>query len=646
MRIAKIAVLFFSLTASWSVAQNKVFYAGSSAQERFNDVHMLSDGTALIAGQAQDLNWLPANTPRINLAASTLNSAAVGQIAFILHTNADFSQVLRIVTLPNGSARDVFKIRSTEVPGSTTGAIFISGSRDGGSTDGYYIAKLDQNFVNSLPTSLSYVFNVDAGGTHKERQPWDVGGDGKVVYALGREFDTNWAAIQKLGTTGAPEVVENWTAHWRANNGGEWDGTPASSYNQATPLAYSAIVMKGTRRGSLRSTNATDFALLASDANGNTGRKSKFPDDYYFSTHCELSGTNTCPNTGPGYTNYRIQGIQTQRVGSIVIDRRNNDIYFGYSTKSTLPGGNPDFEPAIVAMSANGAMRWWDRLYQETTDNSSPDQYVDGLAIDHANNRLIVLARSHGNNVKNFWAGHQIAANPNATSFQKQFTGTNGNIHYSWLGSYTLAGRVQASTYLGEFVESDTNYGAAFTDPHYAGWPNPNLGWPDFNTTRCGADNGQSGELAIASDGSVAVSCTGRRTFTTIDAFISMPRPNQTPRPLGAWNQFVRVYTPDFSAVKYSSLIVGAWDQTTGAGGGNTWLAGLAFQRNNIVAVGMHLADSTTPANPMGANMLTTAVPSWGVSTPQSQSAIFARLTGVRMGNAASFDRFSNGFED
>jgi hypothetical protein len=639
-----------SVMVAQAHAQNRVFYAGDAGAERFNDVHMLSDGTALIAGQADSLAWLPANTPSVTLDASGVSSTATGQIGFILHTSGDFSQILRVVRFPTGSVRDVFKIRSTEVPGSATGDIFISGSRDGGTTNGYYIAKLNANFVSAPPTSLSYIASIEAAGTHKDRQPWDVGGDGKVVYALGLEFDSNWAAIQKLGTNGQPEVVENWTAHWRASNGGEWDGTPASSYNQATPLAYSAIVMKGTRRGSLRSFTSEDYNLLSIDANGNPNRKGKFPDDYYFTQHCELSGTGTCPNTGPGYTNYRIQGVQTQRVGGIVIDRRSNNLYFGYSTKSTLPGGNPDFEPAIVAMSPNGAMRWWDRGYEETTANSSPDQYIDGLAIDYSNDRLVVLGRAHGNNTKNFWQGHQIALNMGASVYQRQFTGTNGNIHYSWLGSYGLAdGRVRASTYLGEYVDGTTNYGAALTDPHYAGWPNPNLGWPNFNTTRCGADAAHSGEIAIDSEGKIAVSCLGRRTFTTADAFISMPRPNQSPLPSSAWNQFVRVYNSDFSQVVYSSLIVGPWDQRPavdggGAGGNNTQLAGLAFSGSHIVAVGMHKADTANATLAMGGAVPTASVPAWGQSTPQAQTALLARLTGTRMAAAVTTE-FRNGFE-
>jgi hypothetical protein len=624
-----------------SVISNSVFYAGNEGRERFNDVHLLSDGTALIAGQATNLAWLPVSTARITIPVTGVDSAASGSVAFILHVSSDFSQILRVVEFPANTVRDVFKIRSTEVPGSATGTVFISGSRDGGSTDGYYLAKLNANFVSAIPSALSYVANVAASGDHKDRQPWDVGGDGKIVYAIGRPFDTQWAAIQKLGVNGAPEVVENWTAHWQAS-GAEWDGTPASSFTGT--LSYSAVVMKNSRRGSLRSTSAVDFALLGSDANGNSGRKGKMPDDYYFNSHCELSGTNTCPNSGPGYTNYNSQGPQTQRVGGITVDRRNNNVYFGYSTKSTLPGGNPDFEPAVVAMNANGSLLWWDRMYQETTANSSPDQYVDGIAIDYNNARLVLLGRSHGNNTINLWRGNQLLATPGASGFQNQFSGTSGNIHISWLGSYSLSdGKIRASTYVAEYVDGSTNFGAPFSDSHYAGWPNPNMGWPDLNTTRCGADAGHSGEIAIDAAGNVAITCIGRRSFTTADAFQAMPRPNQSPRPSSAWNSFVRVYSPDLASVVYSSLVVGQWDQSTGAGGDNTRLSGVALAGGYVFAAGMHIADINGVA--VGANVASTGVPAWGQTNPNSQSALLVRLTGTRL-NSGSNAIFYSGFED
>ena len=633
------------LWLSSGLAANSVFYAGGAGRERFNDIHRLSDGTLLVAGQASDLNWLAANVPRTQLAAGAITSSSAGNIGFILHLSGDFTQVLRVVHFPAGSVRDVFKMRSTEVPGEPTGTLYISGARDGTANDGYYLARLNGNFVTQAPTALSYGIDVQASGDHKERQPWDVGSDGKLTYVLGQTYGADWAAIQRLNVNGIPEVVQNWTAHWRANSAGEWNGAPASSYTGMPALTYSAIVMKVSRRGSLRSATAADFQALSSDANGNAGRQGKFPDDYYFTGACELAGTNTCPNTGPGYTGYRMQSIATQRVGDITVDRRNNDLYFGYSTKSTLPGGNPDFEPAIVAMRADGSLKWWDRLYRETTQNSSPDQYLDGLALDYRNERLVVLARTHGNNVINFWSGNALTFAPSAAGFQNRFSGTNGNIHLSWIGKFALdTGKIYAASYLGELAEGTQNFGSAYTDAHYAGWPNFNAGWPNLNTTRCGADAGFGGNLAVFEDGSVAVACAGRRSFTTIDAFQSMPRPNQTPVPIGSWNQLIRVYSPDLSAVRYSTILTGAWDASTGIGGDNTRITAIAAQGDHILAAGWH-ADTSSVAN--GNPMPIVAVPSWGASTPNAQSGILARLTGTRMPAATTEPpfNFTNGFE-
>lgn len=643
MHIRSILAFALFATIQPSVGQNRVFYAGSVGPDRFNDIHRLSDGSFLVAGQSTDLSWIPTTVPQTTLSAAGIDSTASGQIGFILHLSADVSQVLRILRFPSGSVRDVFKIRSSEVPGAPTGNVFISGSRDGaGGEDGYYLARLNANFVSSAPTALSWVSNIRAAGGVKGRQPWDVGSDGKIVYALGLEFDANWAAIQRLSAAGSPELVEHWHAHWHA--GGEWDGTPASSYSGSQALNYSAIVMKVNRRGSLRSFNAPDFALLASDGNGNAGRQGRFPDDYYHNAHCELAVGSSCPNSGPGYTGYRAASAQTQRVGSIAVDRRNGDIYFGYSTKSVLPDGNPDFEPAVVAMNANGSLKWWDRLYRETTANSSPDQYVDGLAIDHLNNRLVVLARTHGNNTINLCRGNEISASLSGDGFQRQFTGTNGNIHISWLGAFNLAdGRVRAATYVAEYIEGSTSFGAAHPDALLGGWPNPNAGWPNVNTTRCGADAGFSGEIEILNDGSVAIACAGRRSLTTTDAHQRMPLPNAMPFATGTWNQFVRVYRPDLNGIQYSSLVVGNWDQNTGQGGDNTQLIGLAASPGSIIAVGLHRADGSGVA--LGNPVPTIAVPSWGSNLPAGQTALLAQLSGARLGSTPTQALFANGFE-
>jgi hypothetical protein len=608
---------FLVCASSQLAAQNQAFYLDASTPTRFHDAHQLSDGTLLLTGQANDFGWLPGGIDVTVLDADAIDSSSTAA-GFILQVSPDLEQILAAVRFPTGTARSVFRIRSTEVPGQATGVLFISGHRDNGSTNGYFIARLDGNFVDQLPTAMDWVVNVDTRGdssdgssSHKGLQPWDVGSDGKVVYVRGEAFGSGWAAIERLNVDGEPDIVEDWRIHWQ-QAGGEWRGTPASAAPEA--LSHSAIVMKNRRIGQLRSATAADYGAVQSDENGNMTRQGHWPDDYYFAGHCQLGQTN-CDTTQPGYTGYRVGANDTQRVGSVVVDRRNNHFYFGYSSQSRLPGGNPDFEPAVVAMTATGALKWWARLYEETNQNSSPDQYVDGLAIDYGRDRLIVLGRSHGNNVINFWSGNQIALNPGGSGFQNRFTGTNGNIHISWLGSYGLdSGRIHAATWVAEFSEGETG-GAPHPDPNLGGWPNPNAGWPDLNTTRCRSD------LEVFADGAVLIACTGRRTATTVNAYQRMPLPGQG---VGTWNEFVRVYKPDLSGLIYSSLVTGDWDQTTGQGGGNTHLQGVLPFADGLLALGHHEAEAGTPrGEPIPP---ADSVPAWGGTTPQAETALLARL--------------------
>jgi hypothetical protein len=329
----------------------------------------------------------------------------------------------------------------------------------------------------------------------------------------------------------------------------------------------------------------------------------------------------------------------------VAIDRRNGRLYFGYSTQTTSSDG-PDFEPAIVAMAADGSLLWWDRLYRETTSRSTPDQYVDGIAIDYANNEVAVLGRSHGNNVDNLWPGQNLVARPGLVGFQKQFTGTNGNIHVSWLGKFALDNDVlHAATFVGEFNEGSNNYGAVFGEGLLAGWPNPNNGWPNLNTTR------NCNDLSVGTDGAVAVICQGRRTITTHDAHQEMPSPvGIGATETGTWNFFVRVYSPDLSTVRYSSLLTGAWDTGTGAGGDNSQLVGVALTSQRVIAAGVHLA-CTAVGGSCTAEMVSSGaaraqpiptinVPSWGSALPLGQSALLASLS-----MSGSDAIFANGFD-
>lgn len=580
-----------------------------AAATRFNRVVRLSDGTFLVTGQTSDLDWIAAEVPRIELSADGLDSASAGNIGFILHLSADLQVPLHVAHFPAGTVRDVTRIRTTEVPGQKTGDMFVSGRRDTAdpTADGYYIGKLDGNFVDAAPTGFLWIRDIAApknqasgytgDSSYKHKQPWDVGGDGKVVYGTGCEYDYKWAAIERFDGDGAREKVPGWP-------GQEWPD-------------YSAIVMKAGRKGSLRSKTQAEFDALLPDGNGRADRKGTYPDDYYFSGPCPDVGD--CAGA-PGYTGYKPGDRPTQRVGDIVIDRRDNAMYFGYSTQSVLPDDNPDFEPAVVATHADGHLLWWSRLYHERIEkdggyyqNSTPDQYVDDLDIDYGSDRLVVLARAHGNNVINYWAGNKIAAEPDASGFQNSFTGSNGNIHISWLGKLALAdGALHASTYVAEYVNGDTNYGEPFASPHLAGWPNPNSGWPDVNTTRC-----SNSEITVGPGGRVHVPCAGRRTITTRGAYQEMLLPGEGS---STWNAFARVYTPELDDLVYSTLLVGTWDPVDGAGGGNTELFSIApVGELGFVTVGFHGADNGVAK---GNKVPTAAIPPWGKDSPTGESAL------------------------
>ena len=584
----------------------------------------LSDGSFLLGGSSPDLAWLPEETEVVELSLPAVDSAASG-LAILLHLSPGLETIEAAWHFPEGTVRDIRRIRTTNVPGAPTGTLFVSGSRDDtAGDDGYYIARLDGNVVDVPLTGASWSYDVDApprsaggGGGESDfetRQPWDVDAEGRVTFVRGAEYDFDWASIHRLDADGHRALVPEWPVHW-IEGGGEHRG-PTSSYAGDGTLAYSGIVMKAGRAGSLRSQSQEEFDRVGEDANGNPGRRGTYPDDYFFSGPCVTGGD--CPG-GPGWTGYQVSSKPTQRVGAIEVDRRTGALYLGYSTQSVLPNGNPDFEPAVVAFDVDGTLLWWDRLYEETTANSSPDQYVDGLAIDYLNDRLLVMARCHGNNTINFWRGHELAENPEGSGFQNQFTGTNGNIHISWLGRYDLSsGRIERSSYIAEYNNTTGGLGSPLSDPLLDGWPNPNGGWPDVNTTRC-----EHGSLrpAVSTDGSIWVACTGRRTITTSDAHQKMLHFDEGN---SAWNQFVRGYSEDLDTLVYSTLVTGVWDPETQQGANNTRLYDVIPVVGGVLALGIH--EEADGGGAEGNPVPTAGLPAWGRAEPGGPTGLLVHL--------------------
>lgn len=297
--------LIFILSHTLYAQQDVVTYIGKGGngvvnKEYFqnallvNSANPVYDSTVLIVGAADNLEWVPPGTPirslatvgNINSSSGSLNANTTGQnFAFILHLSRDLQTPLSLVHFPVNTAHDIGRLRTTTVPNEhmDNSVLYISGRRAApGAQDGYYIARLNYNFTSPLPASVSaqWLVNIDCFQTddeHETLQPWDVGGDGKVVYAHGQSLNqssTARAFVKRLKANGTPDVVPNWFLHYRGNT--SFFRTSSQPGDES-----SAIFMKaGNVDGSLRSPSQRQFDTLMVDENGNPGRKSAFPDDY------------------------------------------------------------------------------------------------------------------------------------------------------------------------------------------------------------------------------------------------------------------------------------------------------------------------------------------------------------------------------
>lgn len=661
-KFAILLPLYFYLTLHFSaIAQPDILaYAGGNGRERFNAVMQLSDGTVLVAGSATNLAWIPTSVPRISIAPDSIRNelSTAQQFAFILHLSADMQNILRVVHLPQGAADDIYHIKTNSIPGQATGDLYISGNinfRESATrSGGYFLARLNNNFVNGVPTGITWARNTWAEGLHKSRQPWDVGGDGRVVYVEGQSYATDWCAIYRLAPDGSRnEVVNGWTTHNSSHiiDGttllGEW--TPAYSNNQYVP--FESLINLKIGRCSMRSWNFSEFNQLINDENGNT-KRGLWPLDFFFADSCNVNFPGSTQG-GPGYTGYRQANNPTPYVGGVAVDRLNNHIYLGASYQSQTSGGQPDFEPFVLAYDNNGNRKWWARMYRETTQQSPPDQYVDGLAIDYAiagaNRSLIVLGRQHGNATQSFFAGNAIVNNPlhplGTNTFNSRFTGTNGNIHVSWLGKYRLSdGILLYSSYVAGFFGTSSGIAGIGGVSEAPNWPNHNLGNADLSDTR--------GETKIKTDvnGNIYLVLRSRGFTTTRNGYQQQEPPVLPANKRDSWGDYVVVYTPDLRNLIYSSMISGEWNRTeanpaNGSTGGNNIDITDVFPTNGgLLMVGYH-QDANNDNRPdgslvpfnyqqekqiAGASIVPSITPAWGRDTlfaNDGESALFGRLT-------------------
>lgn len=675
-------------------ATDMVTYAGGAGKESFNDLIQISDGTYLVCGGADDLEWIKCEKGKMSVIediAGLNNSRGTNRYAFIMRLNHDLSQVLNVTYLPKGAAEEIRFMKTTNIPGQETGDLYISGNINHADIFSnnerpvkVFIAKLNNNFVKGVPTGFVWQHSFWSEDYVADYHPWDVGSNGNVVLAEGQSHNADYGAILMLDSkTGEYCIVPRWRNHryifhrvmndskqrddfieadfWGYPEEHEYDLTIEDAYERDSnfniiydengepkvidsgykigPILYSRIYTKWTGGADMRSWTQEDFDMWQPDENGSY-KKGKYPWDMMFSTPCnpnDIAGSTK--QNEYGYTRYRTQGGAKAIFGtsSITIDRRNNDIYIGMNISSKLPDGNlPDFEPVVIAYSFDGEMKWWSRLYHETvggtpeydkngkllnvknyqTNTSTPDQYVDAIAVDYSSpiedGTIIVNARAHGNNIENLWEGNTIAVNPGANGFKNGFSGSGGDMHLGWLGRMKISnGQLLASTYVAE-AANDAEFGSSIlSDPNLDEWPNPNDGWLKLTTTRV-----VNNTLHVSANGYPVIIATGRRTITTSNANQKMYKPGEGE---SSWNSFVRVYNHDLSLPLYSSLATGLFG-TDGKGGDNIILKNVWKTQKGVIAVGYTNTDKD--GEPSGNDINLSNIPEWGKSEREGQDAV------------------------
>lgn len=647
-------------------AKDVLTYIRAEHDVKLFDLFELSDGSFLVTGETNgDFSWTQLTPSLLDMSQTVffqdrlskpISLDMIGSDktdGFILRLSADLTSIEQLVKFPGGLVENIQKVKTSNAPGEVTAAMFISGKARSSvdtSDKGYYIARLDGNFVNEIPGSCSWFRFVDAPNVnnfsecfnlmesrHRQNQPWDVDATGRVVYVVQREFSHGrWVKLERLNPDGSigvmdsafyqiyythydslphdgveeEHVVSTSQIHYPVSPGDSVEarlrfidsgGQDSSAWITVVvdSLSSSFYQFKLNSGRSLRSLTTEALDSVTMDENGEE-RRGLLPMDILFSKEYGASYDpgGYMGHTGPGLN------MATARIGDIVIDKRTNHIYFGVTyavndnnwTTYTYPDFPcPDmmgmhFESAVVALKDNGAVKWWGRGYNikgKATGDSEASQFVDKLALDYANNRLVVMQRSYGYSSlgNNFFNGNLVQANQGANAFQNEWTGDVKKTEISWLGVYELDSLLlYHATYLGEYKRLTTPEGSPLTDPNLHAWPNPNEGNPDLGRTVCY-------DMKVNENGDVIVACTGERVITSVNAYQQMIKPDldgiidSIPPVTSA---FVRMYSGDLSSVSYSSVLTGDWDPQTGIGGANTSLQAVWPVQNKILVTGRY----------------------------------------------------------
>ena len=644
----------------------------ASAVQELHDVLEVDDGTVLVAGATDSLSWLAehcivsvAGTAAEEAAAATScaltpadagasppvagscavaagsgecayvpavpsselsvaggtgidnSGSSAGRVGFVLALGGGEPAPRWVSHFAPGAVDGVSRIRASSAPGETTQALYISGAVATASGGGYFVGKLNRNFVRGGATELLWATTVPASAALAAAQPWDVGGDGKVtLVATATDGAASWPELQRLDAGGSPEVVQGWREHYTAA-GELLHATPASAAPSAVVRSVVVLESSAARCG-LRSWSSADFNAFASDKGGGA-RRGVWPHDALMSLPCDVANPGAGRGSA-GYTGRVWDASGATEVSSVRVHRGDGSVYVGLQAPSTT-----GTVPAVAAGASDGQLLWWSRMMTEIATPTAPVLEVVDLEVDYAGSELVVLARGRrATDTSRF-----LWADPASNGFQNALAGdVPAPTWSSWLGKMQLPdGVLTAATFIAELsVVAGAVANAGFVDLGglFGGFADPN------QLPSAGALLGDTmcGDVAVDSSGLAYVACTGGHTATSADAYAAMPPVAGLGAETGAAsrNSFVRAYAADLSAAVYSTLVTGDFD-AAGTGGDNVAVAAVSPLVGGLAVVANHAAAKQANAIP------STNTSTWGGALPQpgGSSGIVGRFGSTRL---------------
>lgn len=574
--------VLFSGPETWAAA--RVFRMGPGL--RINALHLMSDGSILGAGWTRDLRWVPAGVRVAELSPGSIVSKDTTGRAVLVRWSASLDTILWVAAFPKGSVGPLRRIRSSELPGSTTGMLFISGDRTVSDPlkDGYFLAKIQGHLDRGSLPSLVWTRDVvcpprRAGGyqgssQYKTVQAWDVDNTGRVFLAGGAEADYDSAEVVRLNAEGRLDLVAEFRSHV-TTKGRVWRGSP-SEFDSRTgwgdTLVYSRLFLKSTDPQGPRSkrrylVTAGKASPMGEDSSmmwtidsagglrrGNNPLDILFPGpcrEYYSDAGVFFPDSVRCP-TGRGWSGLSASSRATARIGGIVVDRRTNRWALGVTWNALAQDGSSLDMPVVTVYESEGKLLWWSRLRSDADRDTVPNSAlaslseIQSLAVGQTERTtgqtLVVQARARS--AESFWTPERGRLGP---GWRLGVDGLQGNgAEGTWLGKLTLVnGGFLAATWQ---VAADANSGGSRLGAFFGGWPVPGSAGEVLASTRCHA------RVGTDDAGPVQTICQGARPLTTAGAFQAVPAPGAA----GAtdWN-VLTVWTSALDQPKWATAFDG-----------------------------------------------------------------------------------------